>query len=273
MIPRIIHYCWFGKGPKPKLAKKCIKSWKKYCPDYQIIEWNEDNIDFSTMPNYVAESYDAKKWGFVPDYIRLWIIYNNGGIYLDTDVEIIKSFDSLLSLNGFVGFESDSNINFGSGFGAGKGNLVIKTLMDSYQDMHFVNSDGSLNMTASPVLNTQTLCDEIGLIPNGKQQEIHGFTFFPMEYFCPLEPVHREMLKTPNTYSIHWYDASWFDEEMKKEQEEYLTRYWGARKEEEDLRRRLNRKKKLRSRVVSIIGEKNVRRILSSLRGDKENKG
>ena len=268
MIPKIIHYCWFGRGEKPKLAKRCIKSWKKLCPDYQIIEWNEDNVDFSIMPAYVKESYDAQKWGFVPDYIRLWIIYNYGGIYLDTDVEVIKPFDDLLILDGFVGFESDTNINFGSGFGADKGNQVIKALMDSYNDLHFVNDDGSLNMTASPVLNTETLC-EIGLNPNGNQQEINGFTIFPMEYFCPLEPVHREMIKTPNTYSIHWYDASWFDEEMRKEQDEYLARYWGARKEEEKLRKRLERKRKLRSKIASVLGEKKLKKLLSLLRGSK----
>ena len=270
MIPKRINYCWFGKGKKSKLVKRCMKSWKKNCPDYQIIEWNEDNIDFSIMPDYVKESYDAKKWGFVPDFIRLWIVYNYGGIYLDTDVEVIRSFDELLKFDGFAGFESETNVALGLGFGAKKGNQIIKYLMESYCNLHFKNADGSLNMIPSPVLNTKTLC-QIGLKSNGKKQEINGFVFFPVEYFCPLDPAHREMIKTVNTYSIHWYDASWFDEEMKKEQKAYLSRYWGARKEEEKLRKHLNRKRRLRSKIASIVGEKNMSSIISLIRGSCDN--
>ena len=110
MIPKIIHYCWFGRNPKPKLAEKCIKSWKKYCPEYEIIEWNEDNYDLSSAPLYVRQAYEAKRWAFVTDYIRLQVIYENGGIYLDTDVELRKSLDPLLVHQAYFGFEDEKNI-------------------------------------------------------------------------------------------------------------------------------------------------------------------
>ena len=118
MIPKIIHYCWFGYGPKPKLAEKCIRSWKKYCPDYQIIEWNENNFDISACPLYVRQAYEARKWAFVTDYVRLKVIYENGGIYMDTDVELKKNLDNLLPYNAYFGFENYWVIATGLGFGA-----------------------------------------------------------------------------------------------------------------------------------------------------------
>ena len=123
-IPKVIHYCWFGGNPKPKLVQKCIHSWKKYCPDYEIIEWNESNFDISSCPLYVRQAYDVKKWAFVSDYARLKIIHTCGGIYLDTDVELIKSLDSLLEYNAFFGFEDGKYVATGLGFGAVSDNCV-----------------------------------------------------------------------------------------------------------------------------------------------------
>lgn len=117
MIPKKIHYCWFGMGEKPELAKKCIQSWKKYCPDYEIIEWNEDNFDIDQYP-YLRWCYDNKKWAFLSDFARLLVVYQNGGIYFDTDVELIKTPDELLGCNAFFGFENDKNIATGLGFRA-----------------------------------------------------------------------------------------------------------------------------------------------------------
>lgn len=214
MIPKKIHYCWIGGNPLPKSAEKCIKSWKKYCPDYEIIEWNETNYDFSKLP-FMKEAYDVKKFGFVPDYARLDIIYNHGGIYLDTDVEIIRSFDELLKNKGFAGFENEENVNFGQGFGAEPGNPVIKHLMDSYNDLHFVNEDGSFNMIASPKTNSDTL-SELGLKRDGTSQNIDGFEIYPVDYFCPKSLIDGIVRKTENTFSIHHFDASWFSDEGKK---------------------------------------------------------
>ena len=131
-IPKKLHYCWFGGNEMPKQYKEWIDSWKKYCPDYEIIEWNESNYDI-TKNKYMYQAYQQKKWGFVPDYARLDIIYNHGGIYLDTDVEVRRNLDDLLYQDGFVGFERDEFVNFGSGFGAIRGLPIIKELLDYYE--------------------------------------------------------------------------------------------------------------------------------------------
>ena len=243
MIPKKIHYCWVGGSPLPESAIKCIRSWKKYCPDYEIIEWNEANYDFSSIP-YMKEAYDAKKWAFVPDYARLDIVYRYGGIYLDTDVELIRPFDRLLLLQGFAGFEDDLHVAFGLGFGAEAGNPVIKKLMEAYDDLHFIGDDGELNLTASPVLNTDTLVRRCGLICNGKNQELDGLTVFSPEYFCPKSFEDGIVRKTKNTYSIHHYDASWFTGEQRME----TTARWEYIQATE--KRRKKRNKKLQRRRI-----------------------
>ena len=215
MIPKKIHYCWVGGKPLPESARKCIKSWRKYCPDYEIVEWNESNYDFTTVP-YMKEAYEAKKWGFVPDYARLDIIYTHGGIYLDTDVEIVRSFDPLLELRGFAGFQDEELVALGLGFGAEAGNPVLKKLMDSYRELHFLRPDGTFDMTPSPRLNTDTLAGECGLIPAACYQELGSFSVFPQEYFCPKSFDDGVLRKTKNTYSIHHFDASWFNDESKQ---------------------------------------------------------
>ena len=224
MIPKKIHYCWIGGNPLPKLAKKCIASWKKHCPDYEIIEWNEDNYDF-TKNKYMKDAFEAKKWGFVPDYARLDIIYQHGGIYLDTDVEIIKSFDSLLKNKGFAGFESEQYVNFGQGFGAEAGNQVLKTLLDSYETIDFLNRDGSLNTTPSPVINTEALNCKYGkLIPNKKQILDNGFVIYPIDYFCPKSMNDDKIRITDNTYSIHHFSGSWIPKDAMREWKKSIFR-------------------------------------------------
>lgn len=212
MIQKKIHYCWVGGNPLPESAKKCIQSWKKHCPDYEIIEWNESNYDF-TKNEYMKEALEAKKWGFVPDYARLDIIYRYGGIYLDTDVEIIKSFDDFLQYEGFAGFETDQYVALGLGFGATKGNPIIKELMRSYEAIHFRKENGELNLIASPELNTDTL-EKIGLQRNGMKQKINNFVFLPSDYLCPKSFNDGFIRITENTHSIHHYDASWFTKEQ-----------------------------------------------------------
>lgn len=265
MIPKIIHYCWFGHNPKPKLAKKCIRSWKKYCPDFEIKEWNEDNIDFSIMPDYVREAYEAKKWGFVPDYIRLWLVYTYGGIYLDTDVEIIRPIDDLMKLGGFAGFESVDKVNFGQGFGAEPHNEAIKYVMDSYWNYQFKNVDGTINQTASPVLNTEKLC-EIGLKANGQIQVVHGLRIYSTEYFCPLDCEYRTMNKTDDTFSIHWFDASWWDEDVWKDFNARQKRRQDEKREIERRRRYLSFKRKIRQVFVGLLGEKNIKAIIGLIK-------
>lgn len=207
MIPKIIHYCWFGGTELPDLAIKCIESWKKYCPDYKILRWDESNYDIKKN-RYMLEAYQNKKWGFVPDYARLDIIYSYGGIYLDTDVELIKSLDDLLYYDAFAGMERLGVVNFGLGFGASKGNSIIKILLDDYDKLKFIRSDGTLNLIPSPQIQTRKL-KSLGLIEANINQKIETLQIFSTEYFCPIDYATNVMKRTQNTYSIHHYAASW----------------------------------------------------------------
>ncbi|MDY5860151.1 MAG: glycosyltransferase [Eubacteriales bacterium] len=226
MIPKIIHYCWFGRNPKPELAKKCIRSWKKHCPDYEIIEWNEDNYDVTKIP-YIKAAYDAKKWGFVTDYARLDIIFNYGGIYLDTDVEVLKSYDSLLGYSGFAGFESEKYVASGLGIGAEAGNPVIKQLMENYRTQDPFDEDGSLRLIPCPKLDTEVLCS-MGLKCDGSLQMLDNFIILPTDYLCPIDNEDGILRKSQNTISIHHFAASWLTEDQ---QEQKQKRWKDARKE------------------------------------------
>ena len=213
MIPKVIHYCWFGHSPKPALFQRCIASWKKYCPDYEIIEWNEDNFDIS-QNDYAREAYEEKKWAFVTDYARLWIVYNHGGIYLDTDVEIIKEFDDLLGDPAFFGFEDNESIATGLGFGAEPGNPVVGAMLKDYDHIHFRLPDGSLDQLPCPIRNTKSISR---LLPNSYDGKTIVKTkhaaFYPAEYFCPLSADGTTMKKTKHTHSIHWFSATWLSED------------------------------------------------------------
>lgn len=216
-ISRIIHYCWVGGAPKPQSVLSCIESWKRCCPDYQIREWNETNYDF-TKNEYMKQAYEAKKWGFVPDYARLDIIYQHGGIYLDTDVEAIRSFDSLLDDEAFLGFENTGNgqylIACGLGFGAVAGNEVIRMLRDSYEGRSFLNADGSINQTAAPVYSTQDLIG-LGLVLENRDQQLPGVKIYASDVLCPKEFTSGQLCCTERTVSIHHYDSSWWSDEKK----------------------------------------------------------
>lgn len=213
MIPKIIHYCWFGGNPLHDLAKKCIASWKKHCPDYKLMVWNEDNFDINTV-SFTAQVAKAKKWGFIVDYIRAYAIYNHGGIYLDIDVEIIKPFSaSMLKNTCFGGFEDEKNINPGNIFAGEKGCYIAKEVMDFYALYNFLNKDGSLNLTASPKIFTEILI-KYGLKQDNSYQELGIFTSYPTEYFCPMSYKTGMIDITKNTYSIHHYDGSWLSEEQ-----------------------------------------------------------
>ena len=189
-IPKVFHYCWFGGNELTESVKKCIQSWKKYCPDYQIIRWDESNYDY-TKNKYMIEAYQQKKWGFVSDYARLDILYNYGGIYLDTDVEIIRSFDDLLEYKAFMGFENNY-VALGLGFGARKHVEEIKEMRDEYENLSFILPDGSLNMRPVPRYTTEYL-EARGLVANGTRQTINGIEIFPTEYFCPERFLYKRM--------------------------------------------------------------------------------
>ena len=211
MIPKMIHFCWFGRGPKPELANKCIKSWEKYCSDYQLVEWNEDTFDLESAPEYVREAYEAKKWAFVTDYVRLYALYCHGGIYMDTDVEVIKPLDRFLQTRGFSGFEDDESVPTGI-MASEKGSPLIKEWLREYDDKRFVLEDGSMNLETNVVAITRTM-KKRGLQLNNTMQEIEGFDFYPKEYFCPKSYEDGKIYKTKNTYTIHHFAGSWKTDE------------------------------------------------------------
>lgn len=215
MIPKTIHYCWFGRNPKPALAEKCIKSWKKHCPDYEIIEWNEDNFDISACPLYVRQAYEAKKWAFVTDYVRLKVVYDNGGIYMDTDVELIKNLDSLLSNKAYFGFEDGVHIATGLGFGAIKKHPILKGMMNDYIDISFIKPDGNYDTITCPQRNTSVFIKH-SLIQNNSKQVIGGCLVLPSEYLCPIDYNTGKKKITKSTLSIHHFSASWQDKELQK---------------------------------------------------------
>ena len=214
MIPKVIHYCWFGKGELPPIAKKCIKSWQKYCPDYTIVCWNEDNFDL-TQNRYMREAYEAGKWAFVSDFARLKVIYDHGGIYLDTDVELLKPLDSLLEGSGFMGFDEKGIVATGLGFGAEKENKIIEEFLNDYKDISFVQPDGSFDLTPCPDRNTATL-QRLGMDTRISDQTFMGMRFLPSEYLCPMDYYTGKKTITKNTYSIHHYCASWTSDITKR---------------------------------------------------------
>ena len=223
MIPKIIHYCWFGGKQLPDEYKKNIASWRKYCPEYEIREWNESNFDVNCCA-YIKEAYKAKKWAFVSDYARFWILYKYGGVYFDTDVEIIRNIDDLISKGGFIGTEIESKNGFnlavapglgmaanpGLGMAANPGLGLFAELLDMYNDTHFIKSDGSINKTTVVEYMTKQLYSH-GYIANNSIQKICGIYVYTPEYFSPMNQFTGEIKITDNTYTIHHYSGSWLD--------------------------------------------------------------
>ena len=222
MIPNIIHYCWFGGNPLPEIAVKCISSWKKYFPDYEIKEWNEDNFDLNCC-EYVREAYQAKKWAFVSDYARFWILYNYGGLYFDTDVEVIKDMSDIIANGAFMGCEVADKcapglglgVNPGPGQGGNPGLGLYKEILENYQQSHFLNSDGSNNYE-TVVDRTTNILKKYGFKESNTIQKIADVMVYPPEYFCPMDYTTGKLNITESSRSIHWYDASWLDDRMKK---------------------------------------------------------
>lgn len=212
LIPKTIHYIWFGAKPLPTLAKQCVSSWKEYCPEYEIKIWNESNFDIN-QNQYCREAFEAQKWAFVSDYVRLWVLANCGGIYLDTDVELLRSFDGLLKNQAFMGFEGDNHISTAV-MACEKDTPIFLKLLNSYNNRVFALSDGSFDTTT----NVEWLTDQLkpmGLILNGKTQQVEAMTVYSKDYFSPKDFVSRNVTLSQNTYAIHHFDGSWFSQEEK----------------------------------------------------------
>ncbi len=210
MIPKVIHYCWFGKKKKPKLTEKCIKNWRTFCPEYEIIEWNEENCDFAAAPLFVRQAIEQKKWAFAADYFRMKIVYEHGGIYLDTDVELLRSLDAVLDNKVFFGFQQPDQIASGLGFGAEKHAEILREIMAEYQSVPFLRDDGTMDTTPCPVRETAVMRRH-GMQPDGSEQLLPGgIRLYPVPVFCPIDMTHTRSCCSEETISIHWFAASWW---------------------------------------------------------------
>ena len=212
-IPRIIHYCWFGGKEKPEIVKRCIKSWKDILVDYEIKEWNESNFDINSNL-FVKQAYEAGKFAFVSDFVRVNALYNYGGIYLDTDVEVFKSFDDLLDNDSFWGFE-EKNYIATSTIGCKKGNKLIKEFLSKYNDKKFIFENGQENLETNVSIVSEII-SSLGVEMNNKYQKIEGLaTFYPQEYFSPYDYINCYSKATSNTYAIHHFYKSWLPTSVK----------------------------------------------------------
>lgn len=213
MIPKVIHYCWFGRNPLPASAQKCIASWRKFLPDYEIREWNEDNFDVNIIP-YTAQAYQARKWAFVSDYARMWILYHHGGLYFDTDVEVIAPMDDIIRRGPFMGIEVPGapgqlpKVAPGLGLGVEPGHPIYRALLDHYANQQFLDADGNILGGTVVTHNTQVLAEH-GLQPTNDLQQVDGIWIYPIDYFNPLDDATGRLNKTANTRSIHWYSKTW----------------------------------------------------------------
>lgn len=245
MIPKKIHYCWFGENSLPDDALKCIESWKKFCPDYEIIEWNESNFNINEN-KYCQEAYKEKKYAFVSDYARFKILYEHGGCYFDTDVEIIKTIDEIVDRGPFLGCENwakEGRRNYklrvapGLGMGVEAGNSFYKEMLLLYDTLSFYKEDGSLNLETIVTYTTDRLVS-YGLKNVDEMQIINGIYVYPKDYFCPIDHVN-DLAITKNTISIHNYAGTW-----------------------------LPKSSKIKKRIIKLLGSK-VWNIVLKIRGDK----
>ena len=215
MIPKKIHYCWFGGNPLPEDAQKCIASWRKYLPDYEIVEWNESNFDVNSIP-YTAQAYTAKKYAFVSDYARFWILYHHGGVYFDTDVEVIKPMDDIIASGPFIGIEKSLatqkpnsggwvGINPGLGIGAVKGDEIYREILAKYASMDFDINGGTV------VKHTTDIFHLHGFDGTNRLQKVGNITVYPDDVFCPMDSTTGLLYLTDDSRSIHHYSCTWMD--------------------------------------------------------------
>lgn len=216
MIPKVIHYCWFGRNPLPKMAVKCIASWKKYLPEYEIKEWNEDSFDVNIIP-YTKDAYADGKYAFVSDYARFWILYHYGGVYFDTDVEVIKPMDDIIERGPFMGLEIPGErckINPGLGLACESGNPIYGTILEGFAKLDYHLPDGSRNPYSMIPMVTDIMKSK-GLNGMGNVQNVEGIFVYAPDFLNPLDDATGRLKKTENTRTIHWFMKSWITGEHK----------------------------------------------------------
>lgn len=232
MIPPIIHYCWFGRRELTPLSKKCLASWRQFFPGYEIREWNEDNFDVNIIP-YTAEAYQVGKYAFVSDYARFWVLYQYGGLYFDTDVEVIRPMEDIVEKGPFMGFEllgEKKAVNPGQGLAAKPGMALYKTILDRYEHLPFLLPDGNINPCMMIPMVTDLLVND-GLTGDGTIEHIDGIDIYPPEWFNPFDDALGRLRKTDNTRTVHWYAKSWLPQEAtwKTEWKRWFRRLLGKR--------------------------------------------
>lgn len=230
LIPKKIHYCWFSGNPIPEPLNMCIESWNKFCPDYEIIRWDESNYDIHKNL-YMEQAYTHKKWGFISDFARLDILHQHGGIYLDTDVELLRSLDALLYQPAFLGVETWGTVNSGGCCGAQPRNPVISQLLENRKAAALVRRDGSLDLTSNGVYETKPLL-KLGMRVNGTTQVIADgmMTVYSSDFFHPFDYMSGETKITENTFSIHHFSGTWLGPEAVKEREKTRQRFLNFKK-------------------------------------------
>ena len=252
IIPKIIHYCWFGGNPLPKDALECIASWRKYLPDYEIKEWNESNFDVNCCP-YVKQAYEAKKYAFVSDYVRFFVLFKEGGLYFDTDVEIIKDMNHIIAVGNFMAFDKSFatqqqdrgefctellGVAPGLGLGVRPGLEIIGELLDLYNAReNFAIADGTVVDYTTEILKRH------GMVNEHRFQKVADVNIYPADYFCPMDSTTGIITKTKNTVAIHHYSCSWID---------HNTMSW--------------RIHVLKNKLIAIFGERWIMKISQLLR-------
>lgn len=211
-IPKVIHYCWFGRNPLPKSVRRCIESWRRYLPGYEIREWNEDNFDVDIIP-YTHEAYERKKYAFVSDFARFYILYHHGGVYFDTDVKVIRPMDDIISRGAFMGIEQSKTslgVNPGLGIAAEPETELYRTMLDYYAALHFADADG-VQLPGTVVKHTTDVLYRYGFVPENRIQQVAGVWIYPNDWFNPLDDATGRLTVTDNTRSIHLYSKTWVD--------------------------------------------------------------
>lgn len=248
MIPKIIHFCWLSGEPYPKNIQKCIDSWKEKLPDYEIILWDKNKFDINSV-QWVKEAYSVKKYAFAADYIRFYALYNYGGIYLDSDVEVLKSFNNLLETKNFFCYEY-TGLPEAAVVGSEKGQEWCKVAVDYYQNRKFINDDGTYNQVIAPLIMKYAIetTEKLKLLDDCKSHKLENFNIYTYDYFSPKNGFTGKIQKTENTYAIHQFNSAWMKKSFK-----------------------IKAKKTVHLFLISVLGKKNYNRLLYKIRPNFKN--